>query len=506
MVIKKATIKATLTSIGILLLSIFAFMLDAQAAPINVKFRVFDENGVELTYKQINSRMTNGRPSIISSGTFELSTLKALTLGEHYNSGGKWTMPFTDIGQGMVIHWNTNNTGYSSFLLDNGGQGFQKSETVIFNQRLAEDAKRQFDNAVTKRGDYARPSQFLALQGEIEGCFVNLRKAGITASEQGRIGQQCLDLVAQAMTMLLREYGTQRAAALGNTARWGVTIIPQPTAALATEYKKIDDLVTLFAPQHRWARIAMNGDGTDNLQRIYDIAAYAKTKGVKTMGQLFDSTNQANVPLATFKTRVDQALAFRPNSNTLTLGEIMAAWEVGNEANGLWLGTDVPAKINYAASKVKGIPGQTKKDVVLTFYWYSIQDELVDSLFNWIDQNKPFNNVDQIALSIYVDEQPLNFAWDLIMTKLSEIFPGKPIMSGELDYDVAGYYLEGPKSSTGEQRAQAYIKNRYPSSFATPNSIGGGFWWYYDDDMVGKKPRWVALRETYCAAYPLFCQ
>jgi hypothetical protein len=471
-----------------------------SAEAFDVKFRAFNESGVELTVRQVNQRMTNSRVANLSAGTINLATLEAVTLNENYSSGGKWTMPFPGSGLGMMVHWNTTNTGYSTFLLDRQGKGFSAAETVILNQVLAEDAKRQFDAALTAKytllPGFTPSAAFNSLKGQLDPCFTRLT-AAVTASDKGRIGQECLDLVAQAMTVMMREVGTQRAGSpeLSDSARWGVTITPEPSMPLSTDTRKIDDLVALFEPKHRWARIEMVGDGTDNLPRIKAIVDYANAHGVKTMGQLFDSTSQATVPLATFKNRVNSVLNYAGM-------EQVTAWEVGNEVNGGWLGSNVPAKITYAASSVKAKwPG---KNTVLTFYWTSIQDELSSSLFNWIGKYATaalVANVDAVALSIYTDEQPLNFTWDRVMSRLAERFPGKAVMSGELDFDPRGYYKEGAKTLSAEQGYIAYIKNRYASSFATPNSIGGGFWWYFSPDMVGRTSKWQALRDIYCAAY-----
>lgn len=500
----KALIGAAALGVFTAGMTVAAMSVVAQEIP-EVKFRFYNDSGTEMGYSAIVNRMTNGKGAgIYSAGNASLEgdeRLRVVTLNENYRSGGKFTMPFDQLiaypRQGMLVHWNTANTGYSTFLLDNEGQGFSQTETVNFNRRLALDVRRQFDAALASKRDglgtgevaYLPSAAFTALQGQIDGCFAQLGAAA-TESAKGRLGQQCADLVAQAMTVMMREYGIQRASSLGDRARWGVTIRP---STLAADKKKVDDLVPLFAEQHRWARIEMKGDGTDNLTLIKQIADYATSKGVKTMGQLFDSTNQANVPLATFKSRVDAALVM--------LGSTMTAWEVGNEANGLWLGADVPAKIAYAADKARALG----KEVVLTFYWYGIEDEMVSSLFNWIYNNMTpelTQKVDSIALSIYVDEQPLNFAWDMVLTRLAELFPGKPVMSGELDFDPAGFYKEGPKNWTAEQGYKAYIQNRYASSFATRQSIGGGFWWYYDEDMVGRTTKWQALHGLYCGAHP----
>ena len=417
------------------------------------------------------------------------------------------TTPFTSLTtwprQGLMVHWNTADTGYSSFLLDNGGLGFTAAATYVFNERLALDARRQFLVALQNKPAYVQSTDFKTKRAASDACFTQLAAATAQA-DKGAIGQSCLNLVAVAMSTLMREYGSQVAATMpDNKAYWGVTINPGSAGGIQTDYAKLQDLAALFAPQHRWTRMVMSGDGSDDFARIASLAAYAQTNQIQTMGQLFDSSAQASITLTTFKKRVDQALAYAGIDK-------ITAWEVGNEVNGGWTGSQMPAKIDYAASQVKAkFPSKT---VCLTFYWYAMQDTMKSSLFNWIATNitpSITKNIDCVTLSIYIDQQPLGFSWDMVMTKLGSLFPGKKVMVGELgfidDPTVTTYFKEGPLSWTAEQGAESYIHSRYPSAFATPNAVGGGFWWYYDDEMVGKTPLWHALRDTYCGIYPSLC-
>lgn len=464
------------------------------AESFEVRFRVFDEQGAELKVGQINHRMTHGRPARLSAGTVNLQTLALTGLNQNYGNGGKWTMPFSGGGQGMMVHWNTASTGYSTFLLTNGGAGFTRADTVIFNQRLAEDAKRQLDSVVSVNPSFTPSPRLARLRYQIDACFVRLR-ASVRPRDKGRTGQHCLDRVAAAMTMYLRELGIQRAAALGGAARWGVTITPEPSRPLLFDLRKVDDLVALFAPEHRWARIEMVGDGSDDLPRIKAIVDYASAHGVKTMGQLFDSAYQADVSLDLFKQRVDQMLHYEGMAQ-------VTAWEIGNEVNGGWLGESVPEKIEYAASSVKSL--WPDKETVLTFFWTSIQDETDSSLFNWINTrvtDSMLRSIDSIALSIYVDDQPLGFSWPLVMNRLGALFQGKTIMTGELDFNPDGAYREGEQRASADAATRSFIKHRYASAFATPGSAGGGFWWYFSPKMTGRTYQWRALRAIYCEAY-----
>lgn len=479
-------------------------------APSSVKaaeisFRVFDEAGTELTYAQVVSRMTNKAGSdYMSDGAMDLLTLKAVALNTGYNSGGKLTLTVNPTAaypkQGLMVHWNTLNTGYSSFLLDNGGAGFTANQTLIFNEQLARDAQRQFNGAYSRRiaasPPYAPSAAFTTLKTNGEKCMTDKLTPATAPSLKGKYGQECLDYFAQAMTLMLKEYGMQQARRLDtlrNYGVWGVSTDPTSTSYQTN----IDGLVPLFEPRHRWTRLIMENTTNAYFAKVRTTLNYATSKQVQTLGQLFDSSIQSSLSLTAFKTAVDRALAY-PDFNKFT------AWEVGNEVNGGWLGGNMPAKIAYAATQVKA---KTGKKVCLTFYWYGIEDSLKTSLFNWIGTNvtqQIKDNIDCVALSVYIDQQPLNFSWDLVMTKLGENFPGKMVMIGELgfiDPSVASIYREGPLTLSNLEGGKLYISNRYPASFATAGAVGGDFWWYYDQEMAGQQPLWTSLHTIYCQTY-----
>ena len=475
---------------------------------IELKFKVYDEDGILLNFNKTRKRMTNGAPaSFLSNGNFELNTLRAVKLNTAFNSGGRFTVELSQLAsvprQGVMVHWNTEHTGYSSFLLDNLGQGFSTSQTIVLNERLARDARRHLLEALATKQDYKPSDEFVELKGQIRDCFDAL-DAVQTDGERGARGQACLDLVATAMKMLLYEYGVFRAQAQADTtAKWGVTIQPDSSMSLAEEKVKIDRLIELFAPEHRWLRILMDGTNTADYGRIADLLEYATSQGVSAMGQLFDSTSQSEISLEQFKELVDEALSY-PGF------EKFIAWEVGNEVNGGWLGEGMTDKIDFAATRVR--ERFPNKYICLTFYWYGMQDSLQSSLFNWIDRNvtqRIKDKIDCVTNSIYVDQQPLGFLWDKVQTRIAQLFPTSEVMVGELgfiDPTVVGVFREGRAEWTDEEGAADYIHNRYAAAFATPNAVGGGFWWYFDDEMIEPDSvHWQALRDVYCEANPSRC-
>jgi hypothetical protein len=493
----------------VLWLSIATLFLpnSAQAKEITVHFKFYNEQGRELSCKSVVNRMTNGLgEKILSYGPVDLKSFKVLQSGsKEPENSMNWTEKFSSLTeypkQGWLVRWNTEATGYSTFLLDNEGRGFSESGSCIFNERLALDAFRQFQESKKRKPQFRETERFKKFETKVNACFTKLRSQ-ISDAGRGKFGQRCLDLVSQAQRLLMQEYGVQVAQELDKKSVWGVTIKPSADQNIDVDTKKLDDLADLFSVEHRWARLVMDGESPP-LEYLRRVINAAQKRKVHVMGQLFDSTIQAQIPLQMFKDRVDRALAFADF-------EKFDAWEVGNEVNGSWTGTEMSQKIEYAAAQVK--KRFPDKKVCLTFYWTSIEDTMESALFNWIETNvtpQITKNIDCVALSIYTDQQPLGFLWDTILTMLSDRFPDKSVIVGEMalaDPSVDTYFYENKNSGSKAKMASTYIKNRYAHAFATPNSTGGGFWWYYDQEMVGKKPYWKILRSFYCSVYPKECR
>jgi hypothetical protein len=91
----------------------------------------------------------------------------------------------------------------------------------------------------------------------------------------------------------------------------------------------------------------------------YDaIVQEAERQGVVVVGQVFDSAYMRHATVAEFETRWRSYVDHFPDIHI---------WEVGNEVNGEWLGSDVPEKVAFAARYVKATnPNDT---TILTLFW-----------------------------------------------------------------------------------------------------------------------------------------
>jgi len=209
------------------------------------------------------------------------------------------------------------------------------------------------------------------------------------------------------------------------------------------------------------------------------------------MGQLADSSDMAKYTAASMQTRAQSYVS--------TLAGLVDVWEVGNEVNGNWLGSNTLAKIEAAYDVVSAAGGST----AITFFYegepsdpnncISTQNGGND-MFTWITNNFQLNlpadqrsaetekirlGTNHILVSWYPQQcNNLQPAWNTIFTRLSSIFPNSRTGFGEI----------GTANPQGGSTYEINLINQfYPlaKTTALPASFEGGyFWWYYAEEMV----------------------
>lgn len=202
------------------------------------------------------------------------------------------------------------------------------------------------------------------------------------------------------------------------------------------------------------------------------------------MGELIDSSYMRGYTLS--------GVQAWTNSYVNTLGSLVDIWEIGNEVNGNWLGTNVMAKIEAMYDIVSAQGGRT----ALTFFYEGESTEpnnCIDSqggMFPWIQKNflnSPTAETEKIRLGVnyvlvswYPDQCPGESPdWPWVYNKLASIFPSSAVGFGEL-------------GTANPQNGSAYEKNEisryYPMGKTVaglPASyIGGYFWWYGAEELV----------------------
>jgi hypothetical protein len=210
------------------------------------------------------------------------------------------------------------------------------------------------------------------------------------------------------------------------------------------------------------------------------------------MGELADSSYMAGYTAA--------SIGAWTQNYTQTLGSNVDIWEVGNEVNGNWLGSDTLAKIEAMYDVVSGQGGIT----ALTFFYEgepTDPNNCIDTsnggndMFTWINQQFQLSlpaaqrpaetekirlHLDYVLISWYPDQCPGESPnWPWVYTQLASLFPNAKVGFGEL-------------GTAQPQNGSAYevneINQYYPMDKTTAglpvNYIGGYFWWYFAEEMV----------------------
>jgi len=210
------------------------------------------------------------------------------------------------------------------------------------------------------------------------------------------------------------------------------------------------------------------------------------------MGEPVDSSAAKQYSLSSYTTRFQNY--WNHFRNTVDL------WEVGNEVNGNWLGSGMPAKIQAAFDVVHGAGGAT----MLTFFYMgeasgtNCNDRASDDMFKWINANIANGQheamrlgLTQVSVSWYPDQCPgVNPDWSYVFGRLASIFPNSGVGFGEVGT---------PKAQLGSQHEIDLATKFYSlqgSGITLPATYSEGiFWWYWKEDAVpmGMMPFWGVI-------------
>lgn len=471
--------KMKITSLFGLLLSCALALASLNVFPAQAAGQVtllfYDRNGTQLNVSQIRSLSNNGSLGYDNDALLNPTTLEVISMTPLFTSGG--TLAFTVPSQpvAFAFNWLTQPRGYSLLILDNGGAGFTGAETINFTYRAALDVRRRLDAALSDRPNY-QPSENFQTAYNSAIAHLNIANGSSSESVKGAEGQLALDQLSLAYDALLAEYGPAYASAqLASQTPWlGVTI------DRVENYQTNLDLAASLTQPYGWIRVVFDlGKGPSD----YDaLIRYAKTKGLKVLGQPVDSTWDKDYTRAQYKQRFIDFLNYYNGSNAPELD----AWEVGNEVNGSWLSKSIANKIADAALEVRN--RQPNAKTVLTLFWQINTDSRANSMFNWVRTNLPAatrGNLDMVLISQYAEQAPMGIAFDQVMNTLRNEFPNQKIGLGELGYWIPEqqYWWAFDQNDPTGAGLRGTAAQYYPASLAYPGSVGGVFWWNFIDEF-----------------------
>ncbi len=212
-------------------------------------------------------------------------------------------------------------------------------------------------------------------------------------------------------------------------------------------------------------------------------------QSARVMGEILDSSSMKGYTVSEYEARTKEYLR--------TLGAQIDYWEIGNEVNGNWLGTNTFEKIKVAYQAVRA----EGKKTALTFFYMGEPGDAVNcidapgnDLFSWINRQFQLglpagsrdpvtesmrNSLDLVLVSWYpygcFNIKP---DWSAIFARLATIFPNSNVGFGEIGT---------AKPEFGSQREIEMIREFYPMAsriVLPPRYIGGYFWWNFVREMV----------------------
>lgn len=434
-------------------------VLPADTAAGPIVLHAYGIDGAPLDYDRFAAIETNGvGRDGVDDALVDPTTLQILALAPLYGDDqGRLVLDRPAGPAALSLAWPTT-LGYSTLIIDLPAPG-----TYVFNVLAAEQAVADATrwNAAAPTGGAA---EFSGLVDQATAALADARRLVPTDEvAAARAADRALDSAVRAALL----------------PRWPRRSGPDVIKSVTIDRADADPAVwptiaALAGDRAAWARIVFDPDQPASTYRPLVDAAHAA--GVKVLGQILDSSAMAGVPLPTFRERVDAYLAALPD---------LDGWEVGNEVNGTWLGPDVTEKIAYAARAVKE---RTSARTMLTLYWQLGEDTEAGSMFTWAAANLTpaiVADLDDVSVSMWVEEHPMGIAFDRVFATLAARFPGKRLLIGELGYgndDLSHLWWWGDATDrTGAGRI-AVAHTNLTMALDRPWIAGGGFWWYYLED------------------------
>ncbi len=447
-----------------------AFSNKGQAqAGGTVTLLFFDRNGTALTPTQVRSISNNAGVGYNSDFLLDPANMRAISSGPLYTSGTNLAFNIPSRSVALAFNWPTIPNGFGLVILDNGGVGFSSSATVNFCYQAARDIRKKLDAALAARPDYVQSAKFSAAYQAAAAQLASV-DAYSPESSKGKAGQLALDQLAVAYDALLQEHGPV-------FARNNKSIL-EPwlgfTIDTVSNYQANLDLAANLTAPFGWIRVVFDAGQAPSTYTA--LISYAKSKGLKVLGQPVDSSYDRQYTRAQYKQRFIDFITAFPQID---------AWEVGNEVNGTWLSSDIALRIADAAQEVRTrAPG---KLTFLTLFWQINTDTVANSMFTWVSNNLPASTrslLDVVTFSQYQEQAPMGMAFDQVMKTMRAEFPNSKIGLGELGYWIAGQRFWWAYNQTDPLAAKLAISEIYHgAAFDYAGSIGGVFWWEFITDF-----------------------
>lgn len=260
---------------------------------------------------------------------------------------------------------------------------------------------------------------------------------------------------------------------------WGVTT-DDPTVHTAQQVEALRSF-----PRRVMVRTVFDkeNDADSYAASVRGMAAVADVMGLPV-----DSSDMAAMDVAAVRARIASYLR--------VLGSTVKVWEVGNEINGEWLGSQVMAKVEAMYDAVKS----AGKPAALTLYYESPPPAEHDML-PWVDANIPVGHrmrqgLDYVLVSYYEDQ---NGGHRLSQPEVDHIFKALANRFPNAKLGFAEFGWGGARSNIPADEAQraALIRRFYSYQVPSlPQYVGGFFYWHFRQTMAPRSQRdWSVLSD-----------
>jgi hypothetical protein len=450
-------------------------LVDAYPATLTLKF--YDADGNQLSLPEVQSAM-KGSAKIASDAWVSRDTLKMVAWNP-IESAGSLTITIPPDHPAFAITWPTAVHGYSYWVMDNQGRGFDAPDTVNVTLQLAKDCKRHLDQALadSMRSDYVHSSQF---DNYYDSAVAHVKVADSSSDDsvKGREGLVAMDDIQMAYETLFKEHGPRYAS------RQKVNGHPQIGVTFEDIKHYQAELDNLWNQAGEFGVVRFVFSNHKDPSYWTDAVNYAHNKGLKILGQPIDSSADAAL------TRPQYVDLFKQFVNAFAVQ--VDFWEIGNEVSGEWLSQDIDQRIAECAHWAKHTKAVATE---LCVFWqistYDYGAHPGHDLFSWICGKIPptvKDDIDILTLSVYPEMAPFGgYAMDLVMQRLRTEFPVQKLALGELGYWIDGqryYWNYSRKDPLGEAKHKV-AETYYNGAFDFAKSVGFVGWWCYSQSSSG---------------------
>ncbi len=399
----------------------------------------------------------------------------------------------------LELVWPVKEDGYSSLSADNDGRGFADGATVLLGEEIARTQYRLFRDSWRRRitdwqPPYAPGRKAKQLADDAKNAMADAAREADPAKRAAAF-ETALRATALAYEKALFEHGLQLASdeRRAKKLRFGLTL----DDALV---KRLDDVSWVAEAVARsgsdWVRVVMRPNAEDfvysslrSFNEYDEIVDALRKKKLKVMICVLDT---AQWP----RTMTPEIYAERVKNVVLHFKGQAAAWELGSELNGDWLGgasepltlDQVYRIYSVGAAKAKELDPETER--VATLYWWNqTAPDREHSLPGWLKRYAAQGfgrTAEVVGLELYPEDNPVGLSFERAFEETAEALPATTLMLSGFGYveedALKGYWWLAPDDVDGARKDLLILYT--VASCAMRSSVCGGFWWQTLEQML----------------------